>query len=114
MKRVSFFFKSSINQSPKEMLSYHGCLTEHELLAIEILENAKHWMCMQVRGAAAVVFAESLSKLQPADWPRATVDEVLKIVAKLVSDNTPDARNSAKRIIPMLHAAYDCQVSPSS
>ena len=65
---------------------------------------------MQVRGVTASLLADSLERLPSSEWPKKESDDILKAVAKLISDNTPDARNAAKKIISLLQTAYDYQV----
>ena len=69
---------------------------------------------LKVRGATAVVLLASAEQLQAEDWEVLGTEQLLKIAGKLVSDNTPDARNAAKKLIVLLKTAYAKQVfSPS-
>lgn len=49
-------------------------------------------------------------RLQAEDWETLGTEQLLKIAGKLVSDNTPDARNAAKKMIVLLKVAYAKQV----
>ena len=63
-----------------------------------------------MRGAAAIVLLTCAERLQAEDWKTLGTEQLLKIAGKLVSDNTPDARNAAKKIIVLLKTAYAKQV----
>lgn len=49
-------------------------------------------------------------RLKPEDWKELGVEQLLQKAGKLVSDNTPDARNAAKRLIALLRTVYAQQV----
>ncbi len=63
-----------------------------------------------MRGAAAVVLLATAERLQAEDWESLGTEQLLKVSGKLVSDNTPDARNAAKKLILLLKTTYDKQV----
>ena len=69
-----------------------------------------------MRGATAVVLLTCAERLQAEDWEALGIEQLLKIAGKLVSDNTPDARNAAKKLIVLLKVAYAkqvCQIFPT-
>ncbi|CAL8462750.1 g2283 [Coccomyxa elongata] len=61
----------------------------------------------KVRGKVAVSLAASAAKMTPEQWARLDHAPLLQAAGKLVSDNTPEAREAAKRLISMLRDAFD-------
>ena len=56
---------------------------------------------LQIRGAAATVLATLAQRLQTEEWRDLGVQKLLGIAGKLVSDNTPEARTAAKKLIAL-------------
>ena len=50
-------------------------------------------------------------RLRAEEWKVLGVEQLLGIGGKLVSDNTPDARNAAKKLITLLRTVYAHQVT---
>lgn len=61
----------------------------------------------KVRGKAAAVVAASLGRMQPAELAACGLEGVLNLAARLISDNTPEAREAAKRIATGVKAAVE-------
>lgn len=62
-----------------------------------------------MRGASAVVVSAAAERMSPREWREVGLEKMLGVAGKLVSDNTPEARNAAKKVIGLLKAAYDQQ-----
>lgn len=62
---------------------------------------------MQVRGKVAVSLAASAAKMTPEQWAGHDRAALLQAAGKLVCDNTPEARDAAKRLIALLRDAFE-------
>jgi hypothetical protein len=60
----------------------------------------------KVRGKAAGAVAEAVARMRPTDLLAFGHPQLLKVAGKLVTDNTPDARDGAKKVIAMLKTAF--------
>lgn len=69
----------------------------------------------QVRGKVAVSLAASATNMTPENWAGyGNSAPLLKAAGKLVSDNTPEARDAAKKLIVILRDAFDAAACASS
>lgn len=80
-------------------------LTPAELLPL-LLPYADTHKNPRVRGKAGAALADSVARMRPADVLAFGHAALLKVAGKLVTDNTPDARDAAKRLIGLLRAAF--------
>lgn len=55
----------------------------------------------------AVVVAAAMQRMTPEELAATNVDGLLEAAGKLLSDNTPEARESARQMIPLLRGAYE-------
>ena len=62
---------------------------------------------MQVRGKVATCLAASAAEMRLEDWQGYPAKQLLVVAGKLVSDNTPEARDSAKSLIAILRGAFE-------
>lgn len=67
-------------------------------------------LLVQIRGIAAMVLEICSQRLRADDWRELGVVDLLAIAGKLVSDNTPEARNAAKKLIAILRSVHSQQV----
>ena len=58
----------------------------------------------------ASVIAASADQLQDDDWNTLGLDKLLVLAGRMISDNTPEARSSAKRLVAKVYTAYKKQV----
>ncbi len=68
---------------------------------------------MQVRGKVATCLAASAAEMTAEQWQRYPTKQLLVVAGKLVSDNTPEARDSAKSLISILRGAFEGSASAS-
>ena len=68
---------------------------------------------VQVRGKVATCLAASAAEMTPEQWRSFHAKQLLVVAGKLVSDNTPEARDSAKNLISILRGAFESSVSTS-
>ena len=62
---------------------------------------------VQVRGKVATCLAASATQMTPEQWHNYPSKQLLVVAGKLVSDNTPEARDSAKSLISILKGAFE-------
>ena len=67
-----------------------------------------------MRGASAVVVSLAAARMDAAEWREVGLEKMLGVAGRLVTDNTPEARNAAKKLIVVLKDTYDQQASSSS
>jgi hypothetical protein len=95
------------------------------LPSVDFLELLKPYVLdhknMKVRGKAAAVVAVCVGRLSAAEAHAYGLESLLTAAARLITDNTPDARDAAKKVAaavkaafedPTVAAAMDVQVSP--
>jgi hypothetical protein len=80
-------------------------LTPAELLPL-LLPYADTHKNPRVRGKAGTALADAVARMRPADVLAFGHAALLKVAGKMVTDNTPDARDAAKRLIGLLRAAF--------
>ena len=68
---------------------------------------------MQVRGKVATCLAASAAKMTAEQWRSYPGKPLLVAAGKLVSDNTPEARDSAKSLISILRGAFEGSATTS-
>jgi len=61
----------------------------------------------KVRGKTATIVALSFAQFQPAQAYEYGMDKILHIIARLITDNTPEARDSAKRLALKMKNVFD-------
>lgn len=61
----------------------------------------------KVRGKTATIVALSFAQFQPAQAYEYGMDKILNIVARLITDNTPEARDSAKKLALKIKNVFD-------
>jgi hypothetical protein len=61
----------------------------------------------QVRGKVAVSLAASAQRMSAQLWAGYEATPLLRAAGKLVVDNTPEARDAAKRLIALLRDAFE-------
>ncbi|KAG7672180.1 hypothetical protein Ndes2526B_g06836 [Nannochloris sp. 'desiccata'] len=61
----------------------------------------------KVRGKTATVLALSFAQFQPQEVYEYGMDKILNIIARLITDNTPEARDSAKKLALKMKTAFD-------
>ena len=57
--------------------------------------------------------AASAAEMTPEQWQSFPAKQLLVVAGKLVSDNTPEARDSAKSLISILRGAFEGSESTS-
>ena len=62
---------------------------------------------VQVRGKVATCLEASATQMTPQQWHSYPSKQLLVVAGKLVSDNTPEARDSAKSLISVLKSAFE-------
>ena len=65
------------------------------------------WVHAQVRGKVAVSLAASAGRMSPEQWATYNSTPLLRAAGKLVADNTPEARDAAKRLVGLLRGAFE-------
>ncbi|CAL5223056.1 g5513 [Coccomyxa viridis] len=65
----------------------------------------------KVRGKVATCLAASAAEMTPEQWQGYPAKPLLVVAGKLVSDNTPEARDSAKSLISILRGAFEVSAS---
>lgn len=68
---------------------------------------------MQVRGKVATCLAASAAEMTAEQWQGYPAKQLLVVAGKLVSDNTPEARDSAKSLISILRGAFEGSATAS-
>lgn len=58
---------------------------------------------MQVRGQVAKVIRLAAAQLSSNNLASFGVDRLLKTTGTFISDNTPEARDAARQMVPLLH-----------
>jgi endoribonuclease Dicer len=61
----------------------------------------------KVRGKTATIVALTFAQFQPIQAHEFGIDTILTMVARLITDNTPEARDAAKKIALKLKNAFD-------
>ncbi len=59
----------------------------------------------------ATCLAASAAEMTPEQWQGYPAKPLLVVAGKLVSDNTPEARDSAKSLISILRGAFEVSAS---
>lgn len=67
-----------------------------------------------MRGKVAVSLAASASKMSAEQWAGHDRKALLQAAGRLVCDNTPEARDAAKRLIALLRDAFDASAHAAS
>jgi hypothetical protein len=80
-------------------------LTPADSLAL-LLPYAEQHKNPKVRGKAGGAAAAAVARMDSAAVAAYGLPRLLQAASKLVTDNTPDARDSAKRVISCLRAAF--------
>lgn len=55
----------------------------------------------------AVSLAASACRMTPEQWAAYSSAPLLRAAGKLVADNTPEARDAAKRLVALLRGAFE-------
>lgn len=66
---------------------------------------AKH-RSPKVRGKAAVTFAAAATRMTTSDIKEYGLEKILKTASALISDNTPDAREAARKLLPLVKETF--------
>ncbi|KAL4859361.1 DNA-directed RNA polymerase I subunit 2 [Chlorella vulgaris] len=97
--------KFVIEEAQRALQVMVASLTASEMLRM-LLPYADTHKNPKVRGKAAGAVAEAVARMQPTDLLAFGHPQLLKVAGKLVTDNTPDARDGAKKVIAMLKTAF--------
>lgn len=62
----------------------------------------------------AACLAASAAEMRSEQWQGYPAKQLLVVAGKLVSDNTPEARDSAKSLIAILRGAFKDSLTPSA
>lgn len=72
---------------------------------------ARNLWWRQVRGKVAVSLAASAARMSPGQWAGYNAEPLLRAAGKLVGDNTPEARDSARRLVALLRDAFEASAA---
>ncbi|KAI7837337.1 hypothetical protein COHA_008852 [Chlorella ohadii] len=97
--------KFVIEEAQRALQVIIDSLNPAESLAL-LLPYAEQHKNPKVRGKAGGAAAAAVARMEPAAVAAYGLPRLLQAAGKLVTDNTPDARDSAKRVIGCLRAAF--------
>lgn len=64
-----------------------------------------------MRGKVAISLAATAARMSGEQWAGYDAAPLLQAAGKLVSDNTPEARDAAKKLISLLRSAFDASAA---
>lgn len=72
------------------------------------LEQQSWRTCLpaQVRAKLGSVLATTVGRADAGAWAALDVSALLRAAARLVGDNTPEARDAGRRLVALVHAAF--------
>ncbi|KAK9907772.1 hypothetical protein WJX75_009714 [Coccomyxa subellipsoidea] len=101
-----------IEEVTRALQTMADCMDPTKLLQ-RLLPYAAH-KNPKVRGKVAVSLAASASKMSAEQWAGHDRAALLRAAGRLVCDNTPEARDAAKRLIALLRDAFDASAHAAS
>ena len=105
LKAASNDKKFVIEEAVKALYTMAKNIPSEECFAA-VLPYAEH-KNPKVRGKAAQVIESCLSQMEPSAIECLGLDKLLRLIAQLITDNTPDARGAAKAIALAVKKSYE-------
>ena len=106
LKAASNDKKFVIQEAQSTLVTMAEMLPPAAMLAMLIPGYVEH-KNPKVRGKAATVAAACVARLQPEEAHEYGLASLLVAAAKLVTDNTPEAREGAKKMVMAVKTAFD-------